>query len=383
MPEPIFSSRPSNGSGRRFGSALAVGLAGLILVAACTVSGPNQSGGATSSAAKPSPAASIQATIPSPVPPASGATGPALDAARVAKILVPAVGEVIVNTRSGIATGSGFVVSHGPGVSYMVTNNHVIEGAQKIQVLMPDGSNYVVQLQGTDPIEDIAVLRIPDESLPLAQFADSTKLLVGQPVVAIGSPFRNESSVTAGILSALHRRIDAGTPTSSETLKDTLQTDAAINPGNSGGPLADAEGHVIGVNTAGQSGGVGIGFAIPSVVAKRIADDLIAGRRPGHPFIGISYDDEADALARGRQIKGFGIYVTDVVRNCPAERSGLQPGDIIQIVDGQSLNNGQTLGGVLSLHEPGDRIQIQILRGSERRTIELTLVERPIAGSTC
>ena len=333
----------------------------------------------TPTATHPTPG---QATIPvneSPAP----SVGPDFDPVRIARQVLPAVGLVIVNARSGIGLGSGFVVANESGVSYMVTNNHVVEGATKVQVLMPDGKHFVADVQGTDPIQDVAVMRLNDPSLPKAEFGDSTKLQVGQPVMAIGSPLgqENQGSVTTGVISGLHRFITAGggnpAAGNSETLPDVIQTDAAINPGNSGGPLVDAAGKVVGVNTASNSNATNIGYAIPSLITKRIAEALIAGRKPGHPFLGISFEDEATALARGDSFSGFGVLVTGVSSGTAADRAGIKKGDVIEKVDSVALVNGQTLGGLIQIHNPGDQVTLTVLKGSSTQDVKVTLGDRP------
>jgi S1-C subfamily serine protease len=306
---------------------------------------------------------------------------PAFDPARVVRVLGPAVAELLVTTPTGRGIGSGFVIAHDKDASFLVTNNHVVAGATKIIVLMPDGRHFVAKIQGTDPIQDLAVVRVDDGSLSLARFGDSTKLVVGQQVVAIGSPHGNQGSVTAGVISALHRTLTASTRPGapSEDLPDVLQTDAAINPGNSGGPLADAEGNVIGVNTAMDASGQGIGYAIPSLIAKRIAQDLIAGRTPGHPYIGICYQSEDAFLASGKDIPGYGVLVTSALPGTPAAKAGLKSGDLIEKVDGLELNNGRTLGGAIQPKGPGDTVQLTILRDGAMTTVALTLADRSSA----
>ena len=333
----------------------------------------------TPTATHPTPG---QATIPvneSPAP----STGLDFDPVRVARKVLPTVGLVIVNARGGISLGSGFVVANESAVSYMATNNHVVEGATKVQVLMPDGKHFVAEVQGTDPVQDVAILRLNDPSLPRAEFADSTKLQVGQPVMAIGSPLgqENQGSVTTGVISGLHRFITAGggnpAAGNSETLPDVIQTDAAINPGNSGGPLVDAAGKVVGMNTAASSNANSIGYAIPSLITKRIAEALIAGRKPGHPFLGISFEDEATALARGDAFDGYGVLVTGVSPGSAADKAGLKRGDVIEKVDGVDLANGQTLGGLIQIHNPGDQVTLTVLRGGSTQDVKVTLGDRP------
>jgi S1-C subfamily serine protease len=353
---------------------------GLLLGAACTT---HPLGSSTTPAKSPSSSPSPVVTIPvvSPAPPV---TAGGFDPARVVQVLGPAVAELIVTTSAGGGIGTGFVIARENGTSYLVTNNHVVAGATRVVVLMPDGRHFTATVQGTDPIQDIAVVKVSDGTLPLAQFGDSTKVVVGQQVVAIGSPLGNQSSVTSGIISALHRTISAsaGVGAAAESLPDVLQTDAAINPGNSGGPLADADGNVIGVNTAANSSGQGIGYAIPSLIAKRIAQDLIAGRKPGHPYMGVCYQPEDAVLAGGNDLAGYGVLVTAALADGPAAKAGLRTGDVIEKVDGVDLNNGQTLGGAIQTHGPGDTVQLTVLRGGSTTTVALTLADRSSASSS-
>ena len=354
-------------------------------LASCTTGlEPQRRSSPARSPAGSSPAPGEAITIsPQPKPPIP--EGSAFDPQRVAEVLAPAVATIIVNRPGGGAgEGSGFVLAHGTNVSYLVTNNHVIANAARVQVLMPDGRHFAAAIHGADPQGDIAVLRVDDANLPVAGFADSTQLRVGQRVVAIGSPLGNEGTVTVGVISALHRSITAsGRATGpTESLPDVLQTDAAINPGNSGGPLADAQGRVVGVNTATSSSATGIGFAIPSNVVKRIAEALIAGKKPGHPYLGLTYQNEQDALASGASFRGYGVLVRDVIRGCPADKAGLRGGDVIQRIDEVGLNNGQTLGGLIQVHNPGERVKLTIVRGDSTMDLEVTLVDRPASPET-
>jgi len=364
-----------NGAGTLHLIRLLLGLAGATLtLAGCQAQLPVTTAPTTTRATPGVASIPVQQGTP---PPVAGVTG--FDAVHVAQILGPAVGMVIVNTSAGTAEGTGFVISSVGGISYLLTNNHVVEGGTKVQVLMPDGRHYVATVQGTDPQEDVGVVKVTD-TLPVAAFADSTKVLVGQPVVAIGSPLGNQGSVTVGVISALHRTLTAvggGRGTPGENLPDVLQTDAPINPGNSGGPLADAAGRVVGMNTAASTTANSIGYAIPSLVAKRIAEDLIAGRKPGHPYLGVCYKPIEVALADGANINGYGLEVTKALSGTPADRAGLKGGDVIEKVDGVDLNNGQTLGGVLQLHSPGDQVKLNGLRGTSAMDFTVTLGDRP------
>ncbi len=338
-----------------------------ILLAAC--SSPL---GGTPATTPTGPLASVTPAAP---PVSSGA----FDPQRVADVLGPAVAMVIVSSGRSTDEGTAFAIAHEGNATFMVTNNHVIASGGTIQVLFLDGRHFTASLKGTDATGDIAVLSIGDGSLPLASFADSSKVRLGQQVVAIGSPLGTAGSVTQGIISALHRSITAGGTVSgpSETLPDVLQTDAAINPGNSGGPLADADGHVVGVNTAADRSGTNVGFAIPSLLVKRLADDLIAGRKPTHPFLGVTFLEESAALAAGIDVAGYGTLVQSTISGSAAAKAGIKQGDIIQKVDGIALINGQTLAGVLQLHEVGDHVKLTILRGGSTRDVDVTLAARP------
>jgi putative serine protease PepD len=358
----------------KIAAALALGL---LIAAACTTHPLGSRTSPTPSAAA-TPKALVPIPIVSPAPIASGA----FDPARVVRVLGPAVAELIVTqSGGGRGIGSGFAIAHESGATYLVTNNHVVANAGRVVVLMPDGKHFTATVKGTDPIQDLAVVRVSDGSLPLAQFGDSTMLVAGQQVVAIGSPLGNQGSVTSGIISALHRTITAGggAGVPVESLPDVLQTDAAINPGNSGGPLADADGNVIGVNTAANSAGVGIGYAIPSLIAKRIAQDLIAGRKPGHPYMGVCYQTEDSFLAAGTNLPGYGVLVTATLPETPAAKAGLKAGDLIEKVDSVDLNNGQTLGGAIQTHGPGETVQLTVLRAGSTTTLPLTLADRSSA----
>jgi S1-C subfamily serine protease len=354
-------------------------------VSAC--SSQQTSGATTPDRRSPSPR---QATA-APAATSAAAPGPtsvgSFDAPHAAQVLGPSVGLVIstgiTGSRSGSAEGSAFVIASQGGSSFLLTNNHVVQGARRVQVLMPDGRHFVVDVQGADPIEDVAVLKAP-AALPAAQFADSTRLQVGQPVVAIGSPQGGSGfdSVTVGVISAVHRQLTdvGGGATQPENLNDVLQTDAAINPGNSGGPLADGNGRVVGMNTAGSTNETGIGFAIPSAVLQRVIPSLEQGRQPGHPYVGVCFQAIEDALATMPDVQGYGVIVQRTLPGTPAERAGLQSGDVIEKIDGVSLNNGETMGGVLQLHNPGDTVQLTTLRGGSTVDLNLTLTDRPANG---
>jgi putative serine protease PepD len=303
------------------------------------------------------------------------------DAVQVAKTLGPAVGTIIAGhgSRSQDALGSGFVIAHDSSKSYVLTNNHVVSGAIELHAVFPGGHNLTATVVGTDTLDDLAVVSVNDSSLPAAVFASSSQLQVGQAVVAIGSPLGNEGSVTQGVISALHRTISAGSQGSSqsEVLQDVLQTDASINPGNSGGPLADTSGRVIGVNVAIAGSANNIGFSIPSDIAQSVAQELINHQKVGHPFLGINYETAIDATELGHGFDGIGVLVTTVSSGSPADKAGFKVDDILQAVDGVTIDNGQTLGGLIQKHHVGDTVKFTVKRGGSTQELSATLVDRP------
>lgn len=313
-------------------------------------------------------------------------TGPAPSsgsaAVPVASKLGPSVGTVVAslaNNRYG--EGSGFVVAHGQGVSYLETNNHVVNGALALHVAMPNGRSLTATLVGADRLDDLAVLSVPIADLPVATFGDSSVLTVGQSVVAIGSPLGNTGSVTTGVISALHRTVQAGAQggTETETLQDVLQTDASINLGNSGGPLADLQARVVGVNVALETtnGSTNIGYSIPGNVALTVAKQLIAHEKVDHPYLGIAYQTSVQALEAGHGFDGSGVYVNTVQTGGPAAAAGFQVGDVLVAVNGNNIDNGQTLGGLLQGARVGDSVRCTVKRGPQTLTLNATLIERP------
>jgi S1-C subfamily serine protease len=372
----------------------AAALAAALALAGCSGTAPSTSQGGSPRPATPpsssstpgSPRPTSQATPGQAVAPGPISQG-TFDSVHAAQVLSPSVALIIVATNGGTGEGSGFVMQSQGGTSYLATNNHVVEGATQVQVLMPDGRHYTASVQGSDPLEDVAVVRVSDD-LPVALFADSTRVQVGQPVVAIGSPLGSQGfgTVTVGVVSALHRTLPnvSGDNRNSESLADVLQSDAPINPGNSGGPLADGNGHVVGMNTANSSSAAGIGYAIPSRIVQRVALNLIAGKNPGHPYLGVCFMTVEEALPRQPSIKGFGVVVMGVAPDTPAQRAGLRNGDVIEKVDGVALNNGQTFGGVIQLHNPGDAVRLTALRSGSTLDLSTTLGDRPAdGGPTC
>ncbi|HIU63781.1 MAG TPA: trypsin-like peptidase domain-containing protein [Candidatus Avacidaminococcus intestinavium] len=271
-------------------------------------------------------------------------------------------------------TGSGVIYDKS---GLIVTNNHVVEGAQEIVVSLSDGRSVPGRVLGVDAATDLAVVKIDADNLTVATFGDSDQTLVGEPAIAIGNPLGLEfrGSVTVGVISALNRSIDLG-----ERRFKLIQTDAAINPGNSGGALVNADGEVIGINSAkiAVSGVEGIGFAIPINSAKPIIADLEKQGRVIRPYIGASLLDKEIAERYGIDIDLHdGIYVLKIAAGGPAWKAGIRTNDIILKFDGAAINLVSDLRDRISNMSVGEKVKMEILRGDEKLTFNLTLEEMP------
>ncbi len=281
--------------------------------------------------------------------------------------------------------GSGIIYDN---QGHILTNNHVVEGAQKLLVSLPDGRSFPAKLLGRDSQTDLAVVEISGSNLPVAKLGDSGQLQVGDWVVAIGNALAlpGGPTVTAGVVSALDRTVQepAGPTSQGPFLFDVIQTSAPINPGNSGGPLANLNGEVVGINTlvAGQAEpGVqaqGIGFAIAISTAKPIADQLVATGKVIHPYLGVGYIPLNPAIAAqlGIQAKE-GVVIARVVPGSPAEKTGLQVREVITEVDGTPLTGESALAQIINEHKPGDTLTLTMLKGTQQSTVKLTLGEMP------
>ncbi|MDL2307898.1 DegQ family serine endoprotease [Desulfovibrio sp. OttesenSCG-928-C06] len=276
--------------------------------------------------------------------------------------------------RKQSSLGSGFIISDD---GYIVTNNHVVEGADSIKVNFEgnrDGleESYDAEVIGTDKQTDLALLKInTDKPLPYIKFGNSDAIEVGEWVVAIGNPFGLDHTVTAGILSAKFRNIG------SNTLVRFLQTDASINPGNSGGPLINMAGEVIGINTAIAAQGQGIGFAIPSTLASEIINELKAGGRISRGWLGVSIQnvDAATAKALGLP-KAAGALVGGVIPGQPAEKAGIEPGDVITKLDGKEIASSDELMRSIAAKKPGASVKAEVWRDGKPQTKTIKLAER-------
>ncbi|WP_409493654.1 S1C family serine protease [Amycolatopsis sp. cmx-11-12] len=303
---------------------------------------------------------------------------PAGSVESVAQKLSPSVVELQVSGRSGAGEGSGFVLSTD---GYVLTNNHVVEvaaGGGQIQAVFQDGKKGTATVVGRDPTTDIAVVKVSGVSgLTPVELGRSDDLRVGQPVVAIGSPFELAGTVTSGIVSALNRPVSAGGGGDQTTVMSAVQTDAAINPGNSGGPLANMAGQVIGINSAiyspkssqgqgGESGGnVGIGFAIPIDQARRTADDIINTGQATQTFIG----------ARVQTAPTGGAQLGEISPGSPAEKAGLKSGDVVTKLDDRSIPNADALVAEIRTRAPNDKVKFTL--GGDK-VVEVTLGGQPV-----
>lgn len=261
--------------------------------------------------------------------------------------------------------GSGFVLDKD---GHIVTNEHVVADADSIEVTFADGTKADAEVVGSDASSDVAVLHVDvaaSELVPL-ELGDSSNVEVGDEVVAIGSPYGYEESATTGIVSALARSITSPT---NYTISGVLQTDAAINPGNSGGPLLDSSGRVIGMNAqieSSSNSSSGVGFAIPSDTVQRVANALIAGDQVEYAYLGVSLNDASD-----------GAQVASVRSGSPADEAGLEAGDVITAIDGETVSTADDATSAINAKSPGDQITLTITHDGERTTPDVTLGTRP------
>ena len=268
-------------------------------------------------------------------------------------------------------TGSGVVIR---ADGYILTNKHVVEGASRVEVVFRDGTHLQGKTIGVDDATDLAVVRVESpQKLKAAAFADSSRAKPGQWVVAIGSPFGLDYTVTVGVVSAVGR---AGM--GANEIEDYLQTDASINPGNSGGPLVNLRGEVLGINTMIVGQGTGIGFAIPSNLARVVSEQLIAGGAVHRAFIGVGFQELTQELATHFGVTGVGgALVSSIVPNSPAERAGLQAGDVIVSVDGQHIRQSRDLQRALLQRQVGAKVTLGVVRDKKERSVTLVTQEKP------
>ncbi len=336
---------------------------------------------------RPAVAASAAPALASPAissPAAARTAGDTVSAVRaVAPAVVTVVNELaqqVVQTpfgpmttdQAGKATGSGVIIDR---AGYVITNNHVVEGAQTLSVVYADGSTHAARLIGRDSYADLAVIKVDDAVPAAAQLGDSDALQQGEPVVAIGSPLGEfQNTVTAGVVSGLHRAVDQ--------MENLIQTDAAINHGNSGGPLINLAGQVIGINTLvvrGNTGDAaeGLGFAIPASTVRDVTTQLIESGKVDRPYLGVDHIMLTADIAQQLGLQPTsGELLRRVYADSPAAAAGLQRGDIVTAIDGAALNRETTLTAVLMRHKAGDRLRLTVLRQGQTLKLEATLALR-------
>jgi len=304
---------------------------------------------------------------------------PAGSVAEIAQRVLPSVVSIEAQSGGGGSTGSGFIIDSS---GYILTNSHVIASAAMsggdIRVRLNDGSSFDAKVIGRDSSYDLAVIKIIAPNLKALQFGDSDKVAVGDSVIAIGSPLGLSGTVTLGIISAKDRAVTAGEGDAESSFINALQTDAAINPGNSGGPLVNSTGAVIGVNSAiaslgtsfsGQTGSIGLGFAIPINQARKTADQLIQSGKATYPVMGISVD---------MNYSGDGAMIAKtngaVVAGGAAAKAGLKSGDVITEIDGRAITSPEELIVAIRSHSVGEEITVTYKRGDKLATVNLTLL---------
>ncbi len=332
-------------------------------------------------AAEPAAVVVAPTAVPLPaLPPAAVGASVAVAVDRAG----PAVVTVINHLSGGSATasGSGVIIS---GEGYVVTNNHVIDGAASLEILFADGSQAEAALVGTDPFADIAVVKVVGPVPSVAAWGDSAALSPGDTVIAIGSPLGDfANTVTAGVVSATGRSIEAEP---GFRMEDLIQTDAAINHGNSGGPLINLEGEIVGINTlvvrnsgAGQGSAEGLGFAIESARARTVAEAIIANGLYPRPYLGVRWEWVTPKIAAQNGLPSvYGAYLTEVSAGGPAAQAGLQAGDILTGMDGAAFDEDHPFLNRVLEHQPGDRVRLDLLRDGEQDQISIVLGNRPSA----
>jgi putative serine protease PepD len=321
----------------------------------------------------PSPLHDAKATLATVKPTIERKPGSVAD---IAARLLPSVVSIRVQTSDEVDAGSGVVISKD---GYILTNNHVVSLAAtdsgKLRVTFNDESTIAARIVGRDPKTDLAVIKVDKPGLVVAQLGDSTKVLVGDPVIAIGSPFGLDRTVTSGIVSALDRPVRlSGEGSDTNAVIDAIQTDAAINPGNSGGALVDGSGAVIGINSAikpgssdssSQGGSIGLGFAIPMSSAKVVAQQLIRTGHVVHPTLGVSARSVTDLGTHG----GQGAQIEAVDPGGAGEKAGIKEGDVVVAVDGDTVDSSEQLTVLVGKRKVGDTVQVTLVRAGKDRTV--------------
>ncbi|MFM9005713.1 MAG: trypsin-like peptidase domain-containing protein, partial [Flavobacteriales bacterium] len=279
-------------------------------------------------------------------------------------------------------SGSGVIIS---ADGYIITNNHVVEGADKLQVTLNNNKDYEATVVGRDPSTDIAVIKIEEQGLPAIVWGNSDEIRIGQWVIAVGNPFDLTSTVTAGIISAKARNINLLSRENNNgeevfPVESFLQTDAAVNPGNSGGALVNTKGELIGINTAIQSrtgAFAGYSFAVPSSIAKKVSRDIIEFGHVQRAFIGVRIEEVSQEVAKEKGLKEVaGVFVSSLSEGGAAAESGMESGDVIQKIDDRPVNNVPQLQEQVSRYRPGDKVKVTVWRGGRQQVVDVTLRNR-------
>jgi S1-C subfamily serine protease len=321
-----------------------------------------------------------QATTRAQIAPAVTRSGDAFGRIpQVVQHVQPSIVTVFSERDEGGASSSGV----GSGVIYrsdgiILTNNHVVSGATRIEVGFADGSRTAGRVAATDRDTDLAVIRVDRTGLPAAQFHNRLPQ-VGSLAVVLGSPLGFEKTVTAGVVSGLHRAIP-GSASETRALVDLIQTDAAISPGNSGGAMLDADGRVLGISVAyvpPQQGAVAVGFAIPAPTATRVADELLKHGRARHAYLGLQPGELTPQIARQLNVTSDGVVVYAVAPGGPAAKAGIRAGDVLTAIGKHKLTSVEELFSALRQHEPGETVSISYGRGGENRTAHVNIAAQP------
>jgi putative serine protease PepD len=306
-------------------------------------------------------------TTPTPATPSVAPARSATDVSALYERVSPGVVSVETQSGAGGATGSGFVLD---GDGYILTNQHVVDGADSVHVRFQEGAPVSARIVGADPSSDLALLKVDPSAHKLRPLTlgASSELRVGQPAIAIGSPYRLQGTLTTGVISALGRSIRAP---NNFPIDNAVQTDAAINPGNSGGPLLDGSGRVVGVNAqieTNSGANDGVGFAIPIDAAKQVLPQLKAGRAIKRPYLGVSTSDPDT---------GTGAVVGQVVPGGPADDAGLRPGDRIVAIGARTISQSDDVASAIISRKPGEQVPVRVRRGGSERTVTVKLGTRP------
>jgi putative serine protease PepD len=307
----------------------------------------------------------------------TGGDGPASPISQIAEAVLPTVVSLEVRGPRRGATGSGFVVRSD---GYIVTNSHVISGAEDggaIRVTFADGVQASARIVGRSPTYDVAVVRVDRDNLPAVRLGDSAQLRVGDPLVVVGSPLGLSGTVTTGIVSALGRPVTTADGGEASYIS-AIQTDAAINPGNSGGPVVDRRGRVVGIASAiatlgrGRgSGSIGLGFAIPATTAASIVEQLIADGEAEYPIVGVTLD--LSYPGPGARVRPSDADGEAIAPGGPADRAGMQPGDLVVAVDGEPVETFEEFVVLIRSRQPGDTVELEVERDGERLQLSVTL----------